>query len=241
MFILEWNYRKNNIESLLTSLHKKIDIYCLQEIEEYDVFYKPLFEKFGCDGIYYSKGQNRDGLAIFYKSDQFTLLDHEKIYFVEKETQFFVVCHFHDIATGNTFYVINTHLKSKKPYESKRTEQGAMMVDYIKKNLNANLPLIICGDFNADPYEPVIKNFNKHFESVYDFDDKHFTTFKIRDKVYKRYIDYIWINKKFNIMVEIRPEKFIKNDTLASETGLPTAYYPSDHLIIGTSLSISWL
>ncbi|KAJ8555287.1 hypothetical protein K7X08_012783 [Anisodus acutangulus] len=75
---LKWKARSQAILTVLKSLGT--DFLCLQELDEYDSFYKSNIERVGYSSIYIQRsGQKRDGCGIFYKQDSAELVIEEKI------------------------------------------------------------------------------------------------------------------------------------------------------------------
>ncbi|CAN8303743.1 unnamed protein product [Cochlearia groenlandica] len=76
---LKWKARSQAIISVLKNL--EADFFCLQEVDEYDSFYRRNMESLGYSGIYIQRtGQRkRDGCAIFYKPSCAELITKERI------------------------------------------------------------------------------------------------------------------------------------------------------------------
>ncbi|XVE57248.1 hypothetical protein DITRI_Ditri04bG0076400 [Diplodiscus trichospermus] len=75
---LRWKARSQAILTLLKNLGA--DFFCLQEVDEYDSFYKRNMEDHGYSSIYVQRsGQKRDGCGIFYKKNCAELLAEETI------------------------------------------------------------------------------------------------------------------------------------------------------------------
>ncbi|XP_022765316.1 carbon catabolite repressor protein 4 homolog 4-like isoform X2 [Durio zibethinus] len=75
---LRWNTRSQAILTLLKNLGA--DFFCLQEVDEYDSFYKRKSEEHGYSSIYVQRGgQRHDGCGIFYKNNCAELLSKETI------------------------------------------------------------------------------------------------------------------------------------------------------------------
>ncbi|CDY27147.1 BnaA08g07850D [Brassica napus] len=76
---LKWKARSHAILSVLKKL--QADFFCLQEVDEYDSFYRKNMESLGYSGIYIQRtGQRkRDGCAIFYKPSCAELVTKERI------------------------------------------------------------------------------------------------------------------------------------------------------------------
>ncbi|KAL4601917.1 hypothetical protein ACB092_10G016600 [Castanea dentata] len=75
---LRWEDRSQAILSVLKNFGA--DFLCLQEVDEYDSFYKGNMESLGYSSIYVQRnGQKRDGCGIFYKQKSAELVLEEKI------------------------------------------------------------------------------------------------------------------------------------------------------------------
>ncbi|KAK8963855.1 hypothetical protein KSP40_PGU007174 [Platanthera guangdongensis] len=77
---LKWKARSLAVLTDLKSLNA--DFLCVQELDEYDNFYKGNMEKHGYSSIYLQRtGQKRDGCGIFYKDKSAELIIHEEIHY----------------------------------------------------------------------------------------------------------------------------------------------------------------
>ncbi|KAH9320714.1 hypothetical protein KI387_015353, partial [Taxus chinensis] len=75
---LKWKARSQSVLALLKSL--EADILCLQELDEFETFYKGNMDKYGYSSAYIQRsGHKRDGCGIFYKREQTELLSEEVI------------------------------------------------------------------------------------------------------------------------------------------------------------------
>ncbi|GKU95977.1 hypothetical protein SLEP1_g9264 [Rubroshorea leprosula] len=75
---LRWKARSEAILTVLKNLG--VDFLCLQEVDEYDSFYKRNMEGLGYSSIYIQRsGKKRDGCGIFYKHERAELLLEETI------------------------------------------------------------------------------------------------------------------------------------------------------------------
>ncbi|XP_054808285.1 carbon catabolite repressor protein 4 homolog 4 isoform X2 [Prosopis cineraria] len=75
---LKWKARSNAILTILKNLGA--DFFCLQEVDEYDSFYKGSMLNIGYSSVYMKRsGQKRDGCGLFYKQDRAELVLEEKI------------------------------------------------------------------------------------------------------------------------------------------------------------------
>lgn len=77
---LKWKARSQAIVTCLKSFDA--DFLCIQELDEYDSFYKSNMASHGYSSIYTQRtGQKRDGCGIFYKLDKTELILNEEIHY----------------------------------------------------------------------------------------------------------------------------------------------------------------
>ncbi|XP_062077069.1 carbon catabolite repressor protein 4 homolog 4-like isoform X2 [Humulus lupulus] len=75
---LRWKARSQAVLTVLKNLGA--DFLCLQEVDEYESFYKVNMERNGYSSIYIQRsGQKRDGCGIFFKNDRAELILQENI------------------------------------------------------------------------------------------------------------------------------------------------------------------
>ncbi|CAG9317360.1 unnamed protein product [Blepharisma stoltei] len=231
---LSWGYRAPQIMHDLEE--SKADIYCLSEIDHYDDFIVPWINKIGFEGIFKKKrGWHRDGLCILFNRRKFTLISQESWYF-PNSNQFALVI---KLAFGAIeFLIVGTHLKSRSKYEEDRANQVRYLLSKLEK-CAGRLPIILCGDFNSIPGSKTYNILNSHtklkFQSAYMIfgSEPNFTTYKIRERVEKKTVDYIWI-RGFSISRVLNIPSFES----IGPTGLPSQEYPSDHLSLLCQLTI---
>lgn len=100
--------------------------------------------------------------------------------------------------------------------------------------------LLVCGDFNAEPTEPVydvVCNSALNLASAYALDGKEpsYTTWKIREEGEQCHtLDYIFYTKN-KLQVDAVLE--FPTDRQIGENRLPSLGYPSDHLSLVCDLS----
>jgi len=172
--------------------------------------------------------------------------------------QFFVVLFLLEKVSNKTICLISTHLKAKAEFENIRLSQIKFLLNYIDHNQeflellskHSIAGIIFCGDLNAEPtYSCInyIRSFKfennqyiigREFKSANNFWDKdkedytEVTTFKIRDTVYYRVIDYIFYTDSIMFdsttpTFKLSDPKFINTDFRM--TGMPCEWFPSDH------------
>jgi mRNA deadenylase 3'-5' endonuclease subunit Ccr4 len=229
--VLEWSTRKNLL--LRDIVSNDPDFIGLQEVDHWNDFFEPELRKLGYDGSY-GTGNRTHGCALIWKVSNWKVLNIQ--YKVLTGGQVFIFGQFSS-PEGILINVGTTHLKAKK-FPNIRLEQGLQILSSIKDHLSE--PIIFCGDFNADPNEPVCDEFRKYFTSAYPLVEDHYTTIKLRDvtensttvtTLFKRCIDYIWVNKLQVVEVVDLPKDIVK-------PYLPSSQYGSDHLAISAKLSL---
>ncbi|XXG43967.1 hypothetical protein AAC387_Pa01g3880 [Persea americana] len=75
---LKWKARSQALLTVLKSF--EADFLCIQELDEYDSFYKGNMDSYGYSSLYIQRsGQKRDGCGIFYKRNSAELMLKEEI------------------------------------------------------------------------------------------------------------------------------------------------------------------
>lgn len=146
-----------------------------------------------------------------------------------------------DMTSETTICVATTHLKARSGalMTSIRKEQGKALLDFIHST-SADCPVIICGDLNAEPSEPVYDLFCRNslnLSSAYGCEGKEpaYTSWKIReDGEQCQTLDYIFFSKN-----HMRVDSVLKfpSSLEIGEHKLPSLIYPSDHLSLVCDLS----
>lgn len=126
-----------------------------------------------------------------------------------------------------------------------RREQGRDLMDFIKL-YSGNYPVIITGDFNANPSEPVYQSLIR--DDTYPLDSAYrylsnkmleppYTTWKIReDSEYCQTLDYIFFTRnslKVDSVLQLPTSEDI------GEGRVPSYRYPSDHFALVADLHIT--
>lgn len=154
----------------------------------------------------------------------------------------FIILKLKHLAANQFVNVVCLHLKAKKEHEETRAQQILFILHAIKKHLNVkdtklDEPLLVCGDFNGEPfekfYENVISDTELDLKSSYaqcvDAEGKLLpTTFKVRenDGLVARTIDYIFYSN-------LTHRSFLRLPSLTEldpKVGLPDLKFSSDHL-----------
>ncbi|KAM6440158.1 nocturnin isoform 1-T1 [Liasis olivaceus] len=249
MEALRWEERKCLI--LEEILAYQPDILCLQEVDHYFDTFQPLLSRLGYQCAFFPKpcspcldvecNNGPDGCALFFLKDRFTLINSTNIRLTAmklKTNQVAIVQTLKCNETGKPFCIAVTHLKARNGWERFRSAQGADLLENLKQiTQEAEIPLIVCGDFNAEPTEEVYKQFadsSLNLNSAYKLlstdglTEPPYTTWKIRPSGECRHtLDYIWYSQhalKVDAALNLLTEEQI------GPNRLPSFNYPSDHL-----------
>ena len=157
----------------------------------------------------------------------------------------FCLISFFEISGQNNICIIVTHMKAREAFEAIRFVQMKQILEHLNSESFLNLykdkfkckGMLFCGDFNTEPTSESIKLIEnyKHSENLFlnSFAGEEITTYKIRDKVYARVIDYIW-NNGFDLTTKNK----LMNKLEIGELGLPSFSFPSDHLFLKAGFKI---
>ncbi|XP_063732156.1 nocturnin isoform X2 [Eleginops maclovinus] len=263
---LNWEERKYLIlEEILTY---SPDILCLQEVDHYYDTFQPIMASLGYQGSFLAKPwspcldveQNNgpDGCALFYRRSRFSLqaTAHLRLSAMMLPTnQVAIVQTLGCRATGRQLCVAVTHLKARSGWERLRSVQGADLLQSLRSITSQRghsrleeaagpVPLVVCGDFNAEPSEDVYRRFSSsalRLNSAYKLlssdgqTEPAYTSWKIRPSGEScSTLDYIWYTHdalSVDCLLDIPTEEQIGPDRL------PSYHYPSDHLSLLCDLS----
>ena len=250
---LIWNSRRVRlIEEILTV---NPDVLCMQEVDHFGLF-NTLLTPLGYKGAFIPKPDSPaliahdtngpDGCAIFYKQEKFDEVKHESIGLKDGHfttNQVSIIYTLSVKASGKVVTIVTTHLKARVGYEELRRTQGSYLLDYIRKHYKAN-PVVVCGDFNGHPEEPVYREFASSrlgLKSAYTAEsgkEAKYTYWAIvgrKGKVSELCctLDYIWYQKDKMAVCGLRS---IPTEEEIGPDRLPNFQYPSDHLSIAADL-----
>lgn len=261
---LKWQERKYLILEEILTYHP--DILCLQEVDHYYDTFQPILSSLGYHGTFLAKPwspcldveQNNgpDGCALFYRRSRFSLqaTSHLRLSAMMLPTnQVAIVQTLSCRATGRQLCVAVTHLKARSGWERLRSAQGADLLQSLRNITSqcgdseaslGGVPLVVCGDFNAEPSEDVYRRFSSSplgLDSAYKLlsadgqTEPAYTTWKIRPSGEScSTLDYIWYSHdalSVECLLDIPTEEQIGPDRL------PSYHYPSDHLSLLCDIS----
>jgi mRNA deadenylase 3'-5' endonuclease subunit Ccr4 len=251
---LQWYHRHPLIKKIIEE--NKSDIICLEEVGNFDLdFQKKIFDQ--CSIKYNLLFEFRTGKlmgnVLAVNKDLFSIEKHEVIVLKGEQEgkssgQSAVIALIKEKKGGNNFLVIVVHLKSKEENEKTRLGQINHLMEYIEKYHLGNYPIFILGDFNAEPtYSCILKlleNKKINAKSLFDFNELGFSTIKLRDKLYKRIIDYIFFvpkekdgkDKELKILTAEKAKP-----TIDEKIGLPNDVFPSDHLFLKAKVELNFV
>lgn len=258
MEALKWEERKCLI--LEEILAYKPDILCLQEVDHYFDTFEPLLSRLGYQCTFFPKPwspcldveQNNgpDGCALFFLKDRFELINSANIRLTAmklKTNQVAIAQTLKCNETGRLFCIAVTHLKARTGWERFRSAQGCDLLQNLKSiTQGAKIPLIICGDFNAEPTEEVYREFSNsslNLNSAYKLlspdgqSEPPYTTWKIRPSGECRHtLDYIWYSKH---ALNVNSALGLLTEEQIGPNRLPSFNYPSDHLSLVCDFSFN--
>lgn len=251
---LDWKTRKYRIVEEIVEYCP--DVICLQEVDHFHFLTQVLgtqgyvgmfFPKPDSPCLYINGNNGPDGCAIFFRQNKFDLLKKEsrvlELWRVQSN-QVAVLAILRIRETGQEICIATTHLKARTGalLSTLRNEQGKDLLHFINKHCEGR-PLILCGDFNAEPSEPVYSTVLGHkalaLSSAYaDVDgdselgttaarEPAYTTWKIREEGEVCHtIDYVFYSKSaLNVEAALQ---FPTGEELG-EGKAPSFRYPSDH------------
>ena len=257
------------------------DVLCLEEVDHFHDFLVPELSKLGYTGHFISKpdsvclkfpdNNGPDGCAIFYRSN-FSLLEKKEIILKNtngensNQVALMLLLQFHGNKTppsasdcqesGDfTLCVAVTHLKAKNNPELRLAQGRHLTAEVAAFAKESRSPVIICGDFNATPQEPVYQHMcsgsDMKLKSAYagtagavseDQETKAeppFTSCKVRPEKECWYtIDYVWYGAGGGEAddgirpLEVRGVWSLPAREEIGEDALPSVMYPSDHLAL---------
>lgn len=255
---LRWEERKCLI--LEEILAYQPHILCLQEVDHYFDTFQPLLSRLGYQGTFFPKpwspcldvahNNGPDGCALFFLRSRFQLLASANLRLSAmtlKTNQVAIAQTLECRESRRRFCVAVTHLKARTGWERLRSAQGSDLLQNLQAiTQGAGLPLIVCGDFNAEPGEEVYERFaasSLQLDSAYKLlsadgqSEPPYTTWKIRQSGESCHtLDYIWYSRR---ALSVRSALGLLTEEQVGPGRLPSFNYPSDHLSLVCDFSFN--
>ncbi|XP_045119502.1 nocturnin-like isoform X2 [Portunus trituberculatus] len=252
---LEWDTRKYRIlEEVLTHLPH---VLCLQEVDHFGYLEKVLARQ-GYRGVFMPKpdspclylpnNNGPDGCAIFWDDNKFELVKKEsrvvEVWHVQSN-QVAILLVLEERSSGRRVLVLTTHLKARQGalLASLRNEQGKDLLSFLDTHRNDE-PTVVCGDFNAEPSEPVYSTMtdtSTRLQSSYAFlnggAEPDYSTWKVRGDVDCCHnIDYIFYTPS---SLQVTGGVDVPTEEALGPGRAPCLAYPSDHFSLICDLTFS--
>ena len=172
----EFNYRSLNVLKELEFYDS--DILCLQEVDNYDEFYREKLAKLGYDTIFKMKAKVGRywllpgvGAVLGYKSDKYELVEQKSLIYDNFDKDITntgiegIFALLKNKKTENMFLVSSTHTHWSSDDDFVQYGQMACLMHNINELLTArqlqHVPIIVCGDFNVNSRSNVIRFMNQ--------------------------------------------------------------------------------
>eukprot|EP00096_Caligus_rogercresseyi_P011766 TRINITY_DN473_c0_g1_i4.p1 TRINITY_DN473_c0_g1~~TRINITY_DN473_c0_g1_i4.p1 ORF type:complete len:399 (-),score=101.30 TRINITY_DN473_c0_g1_i4:249-1445(-) len=243
---LDWKTRRYR---MLEEIARYVpDVICLQEVDHFR-FLKKSLDSLGYTGhffpkpdspcLYLPENSGPDGCAIFYRSDKFELTKHAsrviEVWNVQSN-QVALNLHLKSKTSQKEISIGTTHLKAKSSalLMTLRNEQGQDLLKFLNEE-SSEIPALFCGDFNAEPSEPVIHTMTSNkslrlksaYERAYD-SEPDYTTWKIReDGEHIQTLDYIFHTPESLDLLGVLD---MPEEEEIGQSRLPSLSYASDHM-----------
>lgn len=159
---LHFNYRKIRIACQLKLINS--DFICLQEVDKYEEFFKPLLESLNYSSNYIKRPANRnpDGSVLAWKSDTWEIIKTKTLSYNDMETclsksiyrrnNVGIIGVFRNKTSGKLLIVGNSHFYWDPEVEYIKFAQGLeFSFEAFKLKTKHNCPAILVGDFNSEP------------------------------------------------------------------------------------------
>ncbi len=201
------------------------------------------FPEYGHIGIGREGVGKGEASAIFYDKSRFKASGEQTFWLSETpekvskgwDASYIRICTyalFKDNKTKRTFWVFNTHLDNTG--ELARKNGINLILAKIKEVNKKNYPVILMGDFNAEPESELINDLKKSMFDTREISQEKpfgpsgtFNAFKFNEPI-TRLIDYIFVDDSKRVKVK-------KYAVLSDSKDLK---YPSDHLPVLAELTM---
>lgn len=194
---------------------EKPDVIAFQEVVQESLdFLTKLFPEYEFFGSFRSEDYAYEGLYTAYRKDRFALIRSDVFWLSPEpykagsryETQSIypricVMTELRNKQNNEIFRLYNVHL-DHEPNNARLLGLTSVFTHIDKRNAEMNVPTVLCGDFNSEPHEDVIrfansrvdfKDFTTQFETTYHDFGRKTTACKI---------DYVFLSKQWWERVE---------------------------------------
>lgn len=165
-------YRAQNILSELEFY--QTDFLCLQEVDNYENFYKEKMEKLGYTTLFKEKARKGRyfffsgvGSVLAYKSEKYELIEHMELIYdnfcsdLDNTGIEGIIGLFKSKKSGKNFLVATTHTHWSSDHDFIQFGQLACLMTKIKEILGRrkqmDIPIFVSGDFNVHRYSNVLR------------------------------------------------------------------------------------
>ena len=151
-----------------------------------------------------------------------------------------------DRNTRHEVCAVTTHLKARSGalLSAIRSEQGKDLRSFVAAHA-AGRPVIVCGDFNAEPAEPVYATLTEEGGAEPELTSAHvqatgaeadYTTWKIRGSgEVRQTLDYVFLSTgRFSVEAVLPPP----TEQQLGKARAPSLGYPSDHFSLVADVSV---
>lgn len=237
--LLEWDNRAIKIKNILK--YNNPDILCLVEIDNPEYYKSDILNYDEYEVIFSDRKDHIMGELLAFKKNKFELKNTEELFMLSnvkgEENHNTLYVELNDKKTNKKLNILLTHLKSKYHNEKIREKQIEKIHQFINQKGLKNEALIFTGDFNSEPTSNNYKQIQQlKLQSAFELFDNtknnyiEYSSCKIRDKLYKYTIDYIYYNSsKIKCLNCGLPEE---RKSVDFSIGLPNDKIPSDHFYL---------
>ncbi len=226
---LEWGYRKDLIIEKV--MKENADIICLVEIDQkHQTIFDGILPNYRQIYVKKDSDDNQEGCMILINTARFEILDITPCKLLEGRSQIAIIMKLIDRYGEHVFNLVSTHLKAKPGFENIRLSQCQTIIQHLDNSIDT----IFVGDFNDIPgslcYDYLTRDCK--FMDTYINRGQEYTTFKKREKVVCRVIDYIFYKSD-----RLKVDSIVDAPRLEDipEIGLPSEKHPSDHVLLGVT------
>jgi len=171
---LDWDIRWGRITKEIEEYSP--DVLCLQEVQvdHWESHFVPTLTRLGYSGVYKQRtgDDKRDGCALFYRAGKLSLLSHHAVEFCQPDLSVLdrdnvaVMAKFqHKVGEqSQPFVVATTHvLFNRRRTDIKLSQLAVFFADLDsfarEESSGHHLPVILTGDFNMTPDNPIVSEF----------------------------------------------------------------------------------